>query len=68
MKERVEPQRTVVPTPDSTPAGEAASAKRVSGQALTAEVIVMPDGRRRAWSDYGHHKCLGPEYVDFHVR
>jgi hypothetical protein len=31
-------------------------------------VLVMPDGRRQPWSDYGHHKCFGPDYRDIHVR
>jgi hypothetical protein len=40
----------------------------VSGRILTAEVLVMPDGRRQPWSDYGHHKCFAPDYRDIHVR
>jgi hypothetical protein len=42
--------------------------KSVSGRILTAEVLVMPDGRKQPWVDYGHHKCLGPDYQDVHVR
>jgi len=29
--------------------------------------LVMPDGRKQAWNDYGVHKCLGPDYVDNHT-
>ena len=33
-----------------------------------SEVLIMPDGRVLPWSDYGHHKCLGPDYRDNHVK
>ena len=42
--------------------------KSVSGQILTGELLVMPDGQKRIWQDYGHHKCLTPDYKDFHTR
>ena len=35
---------------------------------LTGELLVMPDGRKQAWLDYGHHKCLGPDYKDMHTK
>lgn len=38
----------------------------ISGQIMDGEVLVMPDGQKQVWSDYGHHKCLGPDYVDIH--
>ena len=40
----------------------------VSGRIMDGELLVMADGQKRVWSDYGHHKCLGPDYVDRHVR
>lgn len=40
----------------------------LSGQILDGEVLVMPDGQKQVWSDYGHHKCLGADYVDIHSR
>jgi hypothetical protein len=40
----------------------------VSRRVLVAELLVMPGGRQRVWQDYGHHKCLGPDYEDFHNR
>lgn len=39
---------------------------RISGRLMDAEMLVMPDGQKRTWSDYGFHKCLGPDYVDHH--
>jgi hypothetical protein len=33
---------------------------------LTGELLVLPDGRKLSWLDYGHHKCLGPDYKDIH--
>jgi hypothetical protein len=40
--------------------------KAVSVRLMDAELIVMPNGEKRVWSDYGHHKCLDPGYTDFH--
>jgi len=66
MKEGLASQRTT-PEPislslrDKTPKG-------VSGEILTGETLVMPDGKKQVWSDYGHHKCLGTDYQDFHVK
>ena len=40
----------------------------VSGRIMDGELLAMADGQKRVWSDYGHHKCLGPDYVDHHVR
>jgi hypothetical protein len=67
LKESPQSQRTISTEPlseslkDKTP-------KSVSGQVLTAELLVMPDGKKRTWSDYGHHRCLGPDHKDFHSR
>ena len=47
---------------------KATMSKSVSGRVLTAEMLVTSDGKKRTWSDYGHHKCLGPDYQDIHVR
>jgi len=35
---------------------------------LTGELLTLPDGRKEKWLDYGHHKCLGPDYQDQHSR
>jgi Family of unknown function (DUF6152) len=56
-KEGVPSQRTVSTEP-----------RNISGQLLSAELVVTPDGKERKWSDYGHHKCLGSGYQDFHSR
>jgi hypothetical protein len=38
-----------------------ASSPTLTGRVLHAHVLVMPDGSRRFWSDYGHlNKCLRP--------
>ena len=42
--------------------------KSTSRPFLTGEMLVMPDGRKQSWLDYGHHKCLGPDYKDMHTR
>jgi len=61
-KEGVEPKRTVFTEPVSL------SLKSMSGRRLDGELLVMSDGRKEVWSDYGHHKCLGPDYNDFYVQ
>ena len=40
----------------------------VTSRLLVAERLVMPDGERRTWSDYGHHHCLEPGESDSHSR
>lgn len=67
MKEGVQFQRTVATETVSSSLKDKA-ANSVSRRLLTAELLVMPDGRKQTWSDYGHHKCLGPDYKDFHSR
>jgi hypothetical protein len=42
--------------------------KNVSRPFLTGELLVMPDGSKQSWLDYGHHKCFGPEYKDGHTK
>jgi hypothetical protein len=42
--------------------------KSMTGQVLTGELLTMPDGTKRVWTDYGHHKCLGADYLDHHTR
>ena len=36
------------------------------GHFLTGEMLVLPDGTKQRWLDYGFHKCLGPDYKDVH--
>ena len=45
-----------------------ADASKVSpaGRLLSAEVLVLPDGKQRSWGDYGFHKCFAPGYTDQH--
>ena len=38
----------------------------VSGRVLAAEDLVLSDGKRRSWGDYGHHKCHRPDDMDIH--
>ena len=59
----VESQRTVSMEPINW-----GSLKSITGQRLTGEVLVSPDGQKRPWLDYGQHKCLGPDYHDIHAK
>ena len=58
MKEGIPSQRTL-PTlagvsPNSSPAN-------MTGRVMNGHLLVMPDGKRRVWSDYGQlEKCLNP--------
>jgi hypothetical protein len=67
MKEGMVSQRTASTEPISLSLKDK-SPKSVSGEVLTGELLVMPDGKKQRWSDYGQHKCLGPEFADFHVK
>ena len=67
LKDDVITQRTVITEPISLSL-KAATPKSVSGRPLTGEVLVTPDGQKRAWLDYGHHKCFGPDYQDRHSK
>jgi hypothetical protein len=67
MKEGLESQRTVNTEPLSLGL-KATTPKSMTGRRLNAELLVMPDGQQRIWSDYGQHKCLSPDYHDFHVK
>jgi hypothetical protein len=40
----------------------------LAGRLITAELLVMPDGREQSWGDYGFHKCFGPGYKDQHSK
>jgi hypothetical protein len=50
-----------IQSPDSTVAS-------LAGRLITAEVLVLPDGRQQSWGDYGIHKCFGPEFHDQHSK
>jgi hypothetical protein len=61
------PSERVRPQADDT--GADASAPSVSGQIFQGEVLVMPDGRKWSWSDYGQlQKCVGPDELDSLIR
>jgi DNA/RNA endonuclease YhcR with UshA esterase domain len=47
----------------ASPSPEAVS---LSGRLITAELLVMPDGREQSWGDYGVHRCFEPGYKDQH--
>jgi hypothetical protein len=42
--------------------------KSLSGQLMDGELLLTPDGQKRVWSDYGNHKCLPPDFTDFHSK
>lgn len=64
-KPGTESQRTIFMEPPDLHLKSPAEV-RISGQIMDGEVVVMPDGRKQTWSDYGHHKCLGADYIDVH--
>ena len=40
----------------------------LAGRLITAELIVLPDGKVQQWEDYGFHHCFPPDYRDMHSR
>ena len=40
----------------------------LAGRLITAELLVMPDGREQSWGDYGVHRCFAPGYKDQHSK
>ena len=44
------------------------SAVSLAGRLITAELLVMPDGRIESWGDYGLHHCFPPGYRDKHSK
>lgn len=40
----------------------------LAGRLLNAEMIVMPDGKRQSWGDYGFHKCFEEGFTDQHTK
>jgi hypothetical protein len=45
-----------------------AGAISLAGRLITAELIVMPDGKVQSWGDYGVHLCFPSDYRDVHSR
>jgi hypothetical protein len=52
--------------PRTTSTEPISSSKSISGRVLAAEDLVLSDGKKRSWGDYGHHKCHRPDDVDIH--
>lgn len=48
------------------PGSKRAAAAFVSGRALAAEDVVLSDGVKRSWGDYGKHKCHSADDIDIH--
>ena len=44
------------------------SATSLAGRLITAELIVLPDGKVQEWEDYGFHHCFPPGYRDRHSK
>ena len=40
----------------------------LAGRLITAELIVMPDGKIQSWGDYGFHLCFPPDFRDGHSK
>lgn len=49
-------------------AGTTPKAVSLAGRLITAELLVMPDGREQSWGDYGVHRCFTPGYRDRHSK
>jgi hypothetical protein len=43
-------------------------AASLSGRLITAELLVLQDGKERSWGDYGLHHCFAPGYRDQHSK
>ena len=43
-------------------------ATSLAGRLITAELIMLPDGKVQEWEDYGFHLCFPPEYRDRHSK
>ncbi len=67
-KEGVEWQRTVYAEPVLSRPTETSPKITLTGKLMDGELVVMPDGKRLKWSDYGHHLCLNPGFTDFHSK
>lgn len=40
----------------------------LAGRLLTAELIVLSDGGKQEWEDYGFHHCFAPDFRDRHSK
>ena len=49
-------------------AGADPKAVSLAGRLITAELLVMPDGRVQSWGDYGVHQCFAPGHRDQHSK
>jgi Family of unknown function (DUF6152) len=67
MKPGLDSQRTIFSEPPDLHLKTPAQVS-VTGQNMDGELVVMPDGQKRVWSDYGHHKCLPAGYIDSHTK
>jgi uncharacterized protein DUF6152 len=57
-REGVPSQRAL---PKSASASLNSSTPKMTGRVISGHLLVMPDGKRRFWSDYGYlEKCLNP--------
>ena len=63
---KVEVQRTVDTEPISLSL-KATTPKNVSGRVMDGELLILPNGKKQVWSDYGHHLCLGTSFPDRHT-
>ncbi len=65
-REGIESTRTIDTEPISLSLKEK-TPKSMSGKIMNGEMLVI-DGKKIPWSDYGQHKCLGEDYKDGHTR
>jgi len=67
LKEGIEQNRTINTEPISLSLKDKMP-KTITGRVLNAEMLLLPDGQKKPWGDYGHHKCLGADFSDIHTR
>jgi lysyl-tRNA synthetase class II len=68
LKNEVAGSQLTVKTEPLSESLKATTPKTMSGRLMDGELLVMPNGQKQVWSDYGHHKCFAPDYQDFHGR
>jgi hypothetical protein len=61
-KDTAEALRTTTVPITISPSGP----RSISGRRMNGELMVMPDGRKQTWSDYGQHLCYDSGYHDSH--
>ena len=65
-KEGADPKLATATTVPISLAANGTAPRSVSGRRMNGELVVMPDGRKEIWSDYGQHLCMDAGFHDSH--